>query len=320
MPLMFAVARLLTACSMCLALGTFAGFAAADEDPAACVSDPKECSRLAFNAGVAAYEKGDWPTALARFREAQALRPHPAIAFNVALAESKNGLFVEAVAHLDQILQDPQAGRQLHDQARTERDVAARSIASVVVDPGTAQGASVYLDGNRIAGDPPRAAANPGSHGLRVVVPGQPAADRSVSLFPGETLRITLDRTRELVIITGPQPKPLPLPQPPRRGVDPLWFWAAAGVTGIAGVVTLWSGLDTLRAHRAYESDFPRLDQAEVNARVAAGHDLERRTNILLGTTGVLAAGTAALGIFYTRWGTPVVRPTIGGLQVSGSF
>jgi len=91
-------------------------------------------------------------------------------------------------------------------------------------------------------------------------------------------------------------------------------------VTGLAGVVTLWSGLDTLRAHRAYESDLPRLDQAEVNSRVATGHDLELRTNILIGATGVLAAGTAALGIFYTRWGTPVVRPTVGGLQLSGTF
>lgn len=317
---MIAVGRLLATCSLCLVVGTVAGVSVADDDPGACVSAPKECSRIAFDAGVAAYEKGDWPTALTRFREAQALRPHPVIAFNVALAEGKNGLFLEAVAQLDQILKDPQTTRQLRDQARNERDTAARSIASLVVDPGTAQGASVYLDGVLITGDPPRATANPGAHALRVVVPGQAAADRAISLLAGETLRITLDRTRELVIVTGPQPRPGPPPVPQRKGVDPLWFWAAAGVTGVAGVVTLWSGLDTLRAHREYEEDLPRLDQTAVNARVSAGHDLELRTNILLGTTGVLAAGTAALGIFYTRWGTPVVRPTVGGIQVSGTF
>lgn len=316
---MIAFARLLAACSICLATGTIASPSPANDDPGACVSSPKDCSRIAFEAGVAASEKGDWQTALARFREALALRSHPVIAFNVALAESKNGLFVEAVAHLDQVLQDPQFPPKLRGQARAERDAAARSIANVVVDPGTAQGAAVFLDGVPVQGDPPRAAANPGTHALRVVVTGLPATDRSITLIAGETLRITLDRTRELVVVTGPPPA---VPATPHRGrgVDPLWFWAAAGVTGLAGVTTLWSGLDTIRAHRAYEADLSRLDQAEVNARVAEGHDLELRTNILLSVTGVLAAGTTALGLFYTRWGGAAVRPTVGGLQVSGTF
>lgn len=308
-----------TLCSLCLCLvmGTSASTSWADDDPGACVQSPKECSRIAFDAGVGAYEKGDYPTALARFREALALRPHPVIAFNVALAESKNGLFVEAVQRLDQILQDPQTPRTLREQAQSERGIATRNIATLVVDPGTSQGATVLLDGHRVQGDPPRAPANPGPHTLRVELPGQPPIDRSIHLVPGETLRITLDRTRELVIVPGPTtPNPVVAP----RGLHPAWFWAAAGATGIAGALTLWSGLDTLSAHSAYETDLPTLTQPQVDARVANGHDLERRTNILLGTTAVLAVGTAALGVFYTRWGSAAVRPTVGGLQVSASF
>ncbi len=47
-------------------------------------ADPADAARDAFKAGVAAFQSGDYETALAKFREADAQKPAPAITYNIA--------------------------------------------------------------------------------------------------------------------------------------------------------------------------------------------------------------------------------------------
>jgi hypothetical protein len=267
-----------------------------------------------------------------RFREALALRPHPVIAFNLALAEARTGLFVEAVARLDQVLQDPASPKNILKKAKSERDAAARSIATVVIDPTSAQDATVSLDGSTIPGSSPRVQVNPGEHSLRVAVTGRTPIDRVVTVLAGETLRVTIDRSRELVVVPDPIARPpnadagAKAPAVSRSAaLSPTWFYAGLGLTAVAGAFTLWSGLDTTSSLRSYERDLPDLTQDQINHRVSDGHSKEIRTNLLLATTGVFAAGTATLGLFFVRWGPAresgaSVHPTAQGVLVLGTF
>lgn len=47
-------------------------------------ADPADAARDAFKAGVVAFQNGDYETALAKFREADAHKPAPAITYNIA--------------------------------------------------------------------------------------------------------------------------------------------------------------------------------------------------------------------------------------------
>lgn len=293
-----------------------------------------ECGKIAFDTAVAASEKGDWATAARHFREALALRPHPVIAFNLALAEARIGQFVEAVARLDEVLQNSASPKNILGKAKAERDAAARSIAVVVIDSATAQNATVTLDGVEISGSPPRAQVNPGEHALRVTVAGRAPIERTVALLAGETLRVTIDRSRELVVVPDPVPRPASsdagavdaeAPAAERAKLSPTWFYAGLGLTAMAGALTIWSGLDTTSSLRSYERDLPNLTQDQINRRISDGHSKELRTNLLLATTGVLAAGTATVGLFFVRWGPSKsagasVHPTAQGLMVLGRF
>jgi hypothetical protein len=290
---------------------------------ATCREQATECGRRAFEAGVAAFERGEVAVALERFQAAYALRPHPVIAFNLALAEAKNGLVLEALARLDAVQRDAQASEDLRRRASAERDAAAQGLATVVLESPGPAGATVMVDGAPMRGSPPRAQLNPGHHRVRVTSPGRVTLERDVRLLPGETLRISIDRSSELAVVVAPAAGAVPGPR--RGGLDPTWFYAALGATAVVAGVGVWSGLDTLAAYRDYDRNLPSMPQDEIDRRVDEGHGKQTRTNVLVLSTAVLAAGTAAIGLFAVDWGTGErrslsVQPTAGGLGLSARF
>lgn len=284
-----------------------------------CNASPQQCGRQAFQRGVEAYEHGDYATALEHFERAYEIRPHPAVALNLALCQDKLGLHAEALQRLDDALQDEQTTPSLRKHIQTERDRVARQVATIVVDtPGT--NTSVSVDGQRLEGPSPSIRVNPGRHKVTIEVTGREAVQRELHVAPGETLRITLDQRREVVIVMPPGRKPKP--QPSRQGLEPAWFCGAAGVTAVVGGLAIWSGLDTNGAYDDYVRDLPTLNQQQVNDRVEEGHGKETRTNVLWVATGVLAAGTAALGIWAVDWGPAKVEvePAVSGVLLRGKF
>jgi tetratricopeptide (TPR) repeat protein len=285
-----------------------------------CQEQPEVCGRRAFEAGIAEYRAGRYPAALEHFVAAQRLKPHPAVLFNLALAEVKLGLPLEASEHFEQVASDPNAAPELAEKARVERDQAERSLALIELEADVQ--AEVRIDGRLVAGRPPRQRVNPGKHRVVVVARGKQTVDRVVELREGERLLITLDVAREQAI---GEPAGAPAAErPPARGPSPWWFYGGIGLTAVLGGVTVWSALDTQAAYDAYSEDLASLDQRQVDERVRDGHSRELRTNLLIGATAVAAAGTAILGAFVVDFGSSErgvsVRVTPSGIQAAGRF
>jgi hypothetical protein len=299
--------------SLALAAVLTAATASAEETAAPvtneCADKPEVCGRRAFALGVTAYEASDWATATARFGEALQYKWHPAIALNLALAESRAGHPAKGIQDLDAVLASPDATPALIKQATTERERLQGLLSTIEIDAAASSASILRVDGNVVDSQKPLE-VEPGAHRLEVTLPSGAVIRRSVTLEPRERLHLSIDRTQEFVVLPerersagGPSPASSPEPPPgSARGVPPLWFYVSAGATAVLGGVTVWSALDTRAAYRDYERALPTASQADVDRRVNAGHSLETRTNVLLAVTGVAALGSAALGIFFVKW------------------
>src|SRR5262249_19623556 len=100
----------------------------------------------------------------------------------------------------------------------------------------------------------------------------------------------------------APQPAPAlataPVPEATTSsGWSPTVVWVGAGVTGLAGLLTIWSGLNTL-AYK-HTGDFASNPNGET---LGVGLDKEHRTNVLLGTTIVLGVLTGVTALFLVDW------------------
>ena len=296
-----------------------------DFDPLApdpCKETPDECGRKAFEAGVQAFQAEDFPTALKRFRDAYRYKPHPAVALNLALAESRNGMLVEALARFDEVIAHAEASDRLKQTARQEREVVEGNVAVLVLEVEATGDLRATVDGKPMAGSPLTAKLNPGLHRIVVKEGDRTLLERTVTMALRERLRIAVQRASEVQVVVPPVVPPSP---PARQGVEPAWFYTSAGLTAALGALTLWSGLDTRSAYDSYERDLPRLPQDEINQRVDDGNAKELRTNVLIGTTALAVAGTAVLGVWFVDWGgSPSEGGRVGvtpsGLHVRGTF
>jgi hypothetical protein len=263
------------------------------------------CGRKAFELGVAAYRTGDFPTAIREFHAALAFKWHPSIALNLGLAEARAGQYLASIQEFEAVLGNAASDAKLRDEATKERDQAKSELATIELDTAGGTPASVRVDGVSVNAAEP-VLVDPGTHHVEIDMPGGSPVRRDVTLTAREHLRLSIDRTREMVMVPNrveEKPKRDERPPPPRRhGVAPVWFFVGAGAAVVAGAVTTWSALDTESAFDSYQSDLPKLSQVEANQRVDNGHSLEARTNVLLAVTGVLALGSAALGVFLVEW------------------
>lgn len=94
-------------------------------------------------------------------------------------------------------------------------------------------------------------------------------------------------------------------PKEPAKGLSPVVFFVAGGVTLVAAGATVWSGIDTLENPG---KDAVRRDcagQDETCPTYQKGRDAQLRTNVLIGVTGGLAVVTGVIGVFFTRWSSP---------------
>lgn len=281
------------------------------EDPALvpqCTDKPEVCGREAFERAVRAYRDGDYPAAIRDFRAALGFKWHPSIALNLGLAEAKAGQYLAAIGEFDAILARADSSPQVRDEATKERERASGELASIEIDAGEGAKPLARVDGASVDTAVP-VMVDPGAHHVEIEVGGGSVMRRDVTLSPREHLRLSIDRSREIVVVpnrqdTTPKPEPirLPAPPPPHSGLSPVWFFVSAGATVAIGAVAAWSAFDTKSVFDRYEAELPRLDQSEANRRVDDGHALETRTNVLWAVTGVLAVGTTALGVFLVDW------------------
>ncbi|HMJ16678.1 MAG TPA: hypothetical protein VK524_34925 [Polyangiaceae bacterium] len=156
-----------------------------------------------------------------------------------------------------------------------------------------------------------------------------------VSGEPGGEASLTFDAPPE------PPPEATPAGEPltgagggprdagpqPSSGLPLSVFVTGAAVTVGLGAVTLWSGLDTLKARDEYRDSKTKVDWER-------GKDREKRTNILIGATAAAGVFTGVVA-FLTDWrGQPeqsaakvqklqvssYILPSGGVMSVKGSF
>jgi hypothetical protein len=273
-----------------------------------CSDRTKECGGKLFDAGVKAFQAGNYETALEHFREAYAIAKLPVVTFNLALAEDKLGQYEGALAHLEEVLADSSTNKATREKAEAERDRITRSLAVIAVELAGARNIQIEIDGKTRQLENGAVRVMPGLRSVRVTADGAERLSRSVRVEAGERLVLHIERTRELVVESGgdkPTGAPAEKDEPTKGGggVSPAWFFVAAGVTVVLGGITVWSGLDTVSAKNDLDDDRPKLTLAEEQDRIDEGHAKETRTNVFLVATGVGAVATAALGLFVVSWG-----------------
>jgi hypothetical protein len=116
-------------------------------DPSAQSSPERDHARALLRDGVAAMNTGDYPTAVARFREAYALVPSAKILFNLGVAYGALDRYPEALESLERFLRDaPEASADTVRRAKAEIQKARAMVATVevIVDRDRAE---VTIDG-----------------------------------------------------------------------------------------------------------------------------------------------------------------------------
>lgn len=152
----------------------------------------------------------------------------------------------------------------------------------------------------------------------------------SVGWGDERSTKVALDATAggsKTLELTPPPPPPKPVhsvdgvgatPEP-SKPFGPIVFLVGAGLTAVAGGVTIWSGIDTQNnpGPNAVKADC--VGQGTSCPQYQQGLSSQLRTNILIATTGGLAALTAVVGVFFTQWhhAPEAESPPASGLRVT---
>jgi len=294
--------------------------------PAPGVTEVGESDALILE-GLKLREQGKDAEALAVFVRAQELAPTPRALAQRALAEQALGQWAQAEAHLREALaatDDPWITR--HRQALDGALAVIGDHLGYLQVNGGVTGAELRLDG-QLAGTLPLAAP------LRVVV-GRPLLEVAlVGYYPVRreiTIKAGSLSTEIVELVALPQyptvagapgepgqasggVKQTASAQPAAAKLKPIVFWTAAGVTAVLGGITLWSGLNASAKNDAYEAYARQPDATgeEASRGYEDALSAQTRTNVLLVGTGVVAAATAVVGLFFTDWGGTSVAETV---------
>jgi len=160
--------------------------------------------------------------------------------------------------------------------------------------------------------------ATPGRQSIEASFSGDRSVTREIVVKVGDDMTLPIEAPPPPAAPPRPvteRPTPAATPAPRDSRLSPAIAIGGAAVTLALGSLTVWSGIDTNRAHDAYVA-------APSQAGWDDGRSKQLRTNILLAGTAVAGVGTGLLAVFWTRWGgspnTEVaITPITGGATVA---
>ena len=103
------------------------------------------------------------------------------------------------------------------------------------------------------------------------------------------------------------------------EGWSPTVFFVCAGVTGLLGAVTIWSGIDTQKNPGPDAVRAACVGKGEGCPEYQEGLDHQRRTNILAGVTAGVGVVTILVGAFATDWSGGKKETVSGRRFVAGA-
>lgn len=253
----------------------------------------RELAAEAYDQGTAAYLAKDYDLAAHWFERAYRLVPTSTALLQAVRAFSKAEETLRA-ANLALELRDRYPNDTRAAEA-VDKAIGVARTTSVLLELACDQECTLEVDGS-LLGHPEIFVTPDEEHVL------------NASFASGETstsVRGVAGETRELTLNA-----PVPPPPPP----IPRWgFFSSLGATIALGAVTVWSGVDANQGVSAYESAARTASSPGINNGASPtpaeqaqtllneGQSKERRTNVLIGVTAAMAAGTAVIGVF-TNW------------------
>jgi hypothetical protein len=276
-------------------LATSAGGAAHAPSSLAEPADPAVAARYARAREVvvraeALFSAGNYEAAWSDFVEAhRLLEGHPrryVVRHNMAVCQERLFRYDLALRLYEQYLEE--GGPDAEDRGAVVAVLATlRGLLGALIIDANVQ-AEIWIDDRRVADAPARVSVPAGRHVVELRSSLHQAARREVQVVPQRTyaLRFELSRLSDY------------------RGLSPVYFWSAAGLTAAALVTGAVFGLqaldarDTGEAH-ASESMQLRTAAAERSERAIAEYALA--ADVAFGAAALLAAGSTLL-LFMTDW------------------
>jgi tetratricopeptide (TPR) repeat protein len=278
--------------------------------------------------------------ALAEYEAAHEAYPDPQIYFPIAQAEQRLGRFVDALAHYQQLLAEPDAlSAELRTQVEGHVAEVKKNLARLVLEVEP-DGARILIDGDEAARSPMKEPVyiEPGEHRYQVSKRGYRTAEGTLDLSAGDETRRRIELERERVEAAAsprkraPRPRPRPRAQPEADRPSTVPLWIGVSVTSALALGAGATGLATLGKHDQYEDPVRELAEREKARR--DGQRLATITDILLGGA-VLGAGATAYYYFAIHRPrakradqreraavelAPVIGGDLAGVAVSGTF
>ena len=261
----------------------------------------------AFSRAQKAELSGNHDTAAELYELADSLAPAPEALRSALKARKAAGQLASAAQHAERLLRRYPNDKRSKDLAEATLDEARRKLARIEIHCRT-KPCGLVIDGAAGSAEPAEHHViflEPGKHEVNAAFGADRATPKPTNAKAGERASFTFEPpppSAPAAKVTDTSAKTASAAASADTGVDrggkgrlsPWFFVTGAVVTaGLAGV-TIWSGLDTLDAHEAYQGN-------ETQAAYEAGLDKQQRTNILIGATAVAGVATGVLAVF-TRW------------------
>lgn len=271
--------------------------------------DPRGEARAAFQRGTAAFEAHDYLEASRAFEAAEALVPHAATRFNLAVCAERLGRLRLAAERFALVARDPSLSPADQQRALARARSASERLARLVVE--VAAGGTVQIDGRPCA-TPCRALVDPGAHEV-VAQLGSRELRRRVEAAPGASYEFTLldsgpaTAPRARTTPVGPTRSKAAARRPPPVASAPerTWVrWLGVALTGVGAAS--WIGFGVYTQGRANE--FDRLADAKEAERAREVADEGRRGAILTN----VAIGTTLVGVALLSWDLLTSAPDAG--------
>lgn len=316
-------------------LGVALAAAAACASSHAGAEDAESRARDAYAQGARLHKQGNYRRAAEAFARADAEVPSDvafAAALDAAMLADEPGLGMELVARARGRALDAKTTPRV-ETARSKFIARAGQLRIACLPKGsclaTLDGAPlpVELEQWVRAGQHTVVVQVAGETEQRLIVVGAGATTEAT--FSGKTARAASEGAPASAPATPPTPPgAAPSPTPPREdarkgGVSPAFFFAAGGLTVLAGAVATWSALDTRSLHDDFVAKRCGSFESDGCASLSReGTSARTRTNVLLAATGGLGVITAALGLVFVDWRPARARVgvTPNGVFALGSF
>ncbi len=290
-------------------------------------ADDVKAAAAEFDQGKRSFKAQAWTEAAEHFEAADARAPS-AVALELAIrARDKAGQLDRAatLAELGLARHPGDAGmkktaaavldrakKSLHAFAVKCRPACELVVGTTIVHGGATDARTVYLSPGetQVSASWPR--KKPHVATVQASAGGKSAGDFTPPADDPEPTPTPEGAPAAVTVVPSKDPGP-----EKRSGLPPIVFYVGAGLTVIAGGVTIWSGIDTQNNPGADKVREACAGQTTSCPEYQDGLARQTRTNVLLGVTAGVAVGTGVIGALFTDWsgkpkGSARVEPWIG--------